>query len=142
MERDTQQPADQEQGGLAQVDQSADGGEAEDQRAARHQRRRAVDRRRQRELRANVWRSVERYVGHGRFGRMCCLLSNAECPDFSGHSHALMTSVGTLSVDQVPERFWTGRCGSAVHSAIEPSYIEVFLLPSTSLRPNQATEAQ
>jgi hypothetical protein len=36
----------------------------------------------------------------------------------------------------------TVRDESAVHAAIEPSYIRVFLLPSTSLRANQAIEAQ
>src|SRR5690606_39384678 len=41
--------------------------------------------------------------------------------------------------------YWTvttGRAGSVVHSAMEPSYMLVFLLPSTSERPNHATEAQ
>ncbi|MGZ2443747.1 hypothetical protein ACVI55_006248 [Sinorhizobium medicae] len=43
---------------------------------------------------------------------------------------------------QVPDLFSTARAGSAVHSAIEPSYMLVFLLPSTSERANQVTDAQ
>src|SRR5690606_35170327 len=43
---------------------------------------------------------------------------------------------------QLPERFSTGLDGSEAHSAMEPSYMLLFLLPSTSLTPNQATEAQ
>ena len=43
---------------------------------------------------------------------------------------------------QVPDLFSTGRDASDVHSAIEPSYMAVFLLPPTSDSANQATEAQ
>ena len=37
---------------------------------------------------------------------------------------------------------WMGRLGSLVHSAMEPSYISVFLLPTISLAANQPSEAQ
>src|SRR5690554_2365119 len=38
--------------------------------------------------------------------------------------------------------YCTGRVGSSVHSAIDPSYMDEFLLPRISERPNQATDAQ
>src|SRR5690606_21235985 len=44
---------------------------------------------------------------------------------------------GLLVID-----YWIGRAGSAAHSAMEPSYMRVFLLPRTSLSANQGSDAQ
>src|SRR5690606_41401982 len=70
-------------------------------------------------------------------GARCGQLNKADDRK-SGHPPSMRSRCSA----QLPDLFSTGRDGSAVHSAIEPSYMLVFLLPSTSLRPNQAIEAQ